>query len=88
MNIRLEITINSDELEVINLVIKLLKTKVFKVTIFSGGFAITSYDGTWPNDLKTSISTVYDNLTVDLIDGLKPPGFKRVVIDGFPRLFD
>ena len=88
MNIRLEITISSDELEIIKLIIKAIKTKVYKVIIFPGGFAITSWDGTWPADLESIVSSVRDNLNVDMVDGIKSPSFKKVIVSGFPKLFD
>lgn len=81
-------TISSDELEIINLIIRAIKTKVYKVIIFPGGFAITSWDGIWPADLESIVASVRDNLNVDMVDGIKSPSFKRVVITGFPRLFD
>ena len=88
MNIRLELTLSSDELEIINFLIKFLKTKVFKLTLFPGGFALTSWDGTWPADLKAAIFAMNNKLEVDLVDGIKSPSFKRVIIDGFPKIFE
>jgi hypothetical protein len=88
MNLRIEITISSHELDMINLVISILKTKVFKIMLIPGGFTLTSWDGTWPDDLHAQIRSEDENLEVDMVDGIKSPSFKRVAITGFPRLFD
>jgi len=56
--------------------------------LFPGGFALTSWDGTWPADLKAAIFAMNNKLGVDLVDGIKSPGFKRVIIDGFPKILE
>lgn len=88
MNLKIEVTISASELEIINLLIALLKTKVFKITFIPGGFVLISYDGTWQDNLEFLIKAVNYDLKVELVDGIKSPSFKKVVVTGFPRLFD
>lgn len=88
MNLRIEITISSHELDMINLVISILKTKLFNIMLIPGGFILTSWDGTWPDNLHAQIRSEDEDVEVDMVDGVKYPAFKRVTITGFPRLFD